>query len=197
MTRSGKSRIMVLGGLGIIVILLLWGIIAGLPGSTDGGQEADRVTLRSRIKDSFTLDDMIRSMERENTGRSSLSPGYAESFSTVAEAPADTAGSGDEIRRIRELIRRNEQELGAGNVTVPPAPAPAAVKEDRQGQAGKTEAREPEADSVAEPPARRGFNSVRLVRQDEKNVVRAFVHSTQTVMVGSTLKMQQIGRAHV
>lgn len=134
MTRSGKSRIMVLGGLGIIVILLLWGIIAGLPGSTDGGQEADRVTLRSRIKDSFTLDDMIRSMERENTGRSSLSPGYAESFSTVAEAPADTAGSGDEIRRIRELIRRNEQELGAGNVTVPPAPAPAAVKEDRQGR---------------------------------------------------------------
>lgn len=149
---------MVLGALGIIVFLLLWGIIAGLPGSTDGGQEADRVTLRSRIKDSFTLDDMIRSMERENTGRSSLSPGYAESFGTVAEAAADTAGSGDEIRRIRELIRRNEQELGAGNVTVPPAPA--AVKEDSPEQAGKTEAevREPEADSVAEPPARRGFN---------------------------------------
>lgn len=182
---------MVLGALGIIVFLLLWGIIAGLPGSTDGGQEADRVTLRSRIKDSFTLDDMIRSMERENTGRSSLSPGYAESFGTVADtAAADTAGSGDEIRRIKELIRRNEQELGAGNVTVPPAPA--AVKEDSPEQAGKTEAevREPEADSVAEPPARRGFNSVRLVRQDEKNVVRAFVHSTQTVMVGSTLKMQ-------
>ena len=35
----------------------------------------------------------------------------------------------------------------------------------------------------------RGFNSVRLVRQDER-VIRAFVHSTQTVMVGATLKMQ-------
>ena len=28
------------------------------------------------------------------------------------------------------------------------------------------------------------------VRQDERNVIRAFVHSTQTVMVGATLKMQ-------
>ena len=31
---------------------------------------------------------------------------------------------------------------------------------------------------------------MRLVRQDERNVIRAFVHSTQTVMVGATLKMQ-------
>ena len=45
-------------------------------------------------------------------------------------------------------------------------------------------------DSVPRAPARRGFNTVRLVRQEERNVIKAFVHSTQTVMVGSTLKMQ-------
>ena len=46
------------------------------------------------------------------------------------------------------------------------------------------------SESAPEAKPRRSFNSVRLVRQDEKNVIRAFVHSTQTVMTGSTLKMQ-------
>ena len=40
------------------------------------------------------------------------------------------------------------------------------------------------------PPVRRTFNSIRLIKEDEKNAIKAFVHSTQTVMVGSTLKMQ-------
>ena len=52
---------------------------------------------------------------------------------------------------------------------------------------------QPAADSVPvqpEPPKRRGFNNIRLVKEEERNVIRAFVHSTQTVTVGSTLKMQ-------
>ena len=62
-------------------------------------------------------------------------------------------------------------------------------KETTDGEEEKPGKTEPE-DTVPEETPRRGFNSVRLVRQDERNVIRAFVHSTQTVMVGATLKMQ-------
>ena len=69
------------------------------------------------------------------------------------------------------------------------APSAFREKEATDGEEEKPGKTEPE-DTVPEETPRRGFNSVRLVRQDERNVIRAFVHSTQTVMVGATLKMQ-------
>ncbi|MCS2834819.1 hypothetical protein NXV68_07415 [Bacteroides fragilis] len=70
--------------------------------------------LRTRIKDSFTLDDMLQKVGKENTSKSASLP----EFDRVTEEPADTAGNEREIRRIQELIRDNERELGAG-ITVP------------------------------------------------------------------------------
>ena len=64
-------------------------------------------------------------------------------------------------------------------------PVPEKKKEEK-----KEELHTDTLESAPEAKPRRSFNSVRLVRQDEKNVIRAFVHSTQTVMTGSTLKMQ-------
>ena len=114
MTRDGKSRIAILAGLGIVVVLLVWAFIASLSGSGSKEPETGEVILRTRIKDSFTLDDMLQKVEKENTSKSaSLSD-----FDPVTEEPADTAGNEREIRRIQELIRDNERELGAG-ITVP------------------------------------------------------------------------------
>ncbi|MCS2225461.1 hypothetical protein NXX50_03125 [Bacteroides fragilis] len=70
--------------------------------------------LRTRIKDSFTLDDMLQKVGKENTSKSASLP----EFDRVTEEPADTAGNEREIRRIQELIRDNERKLGAG-ITVP------------------------------------------------------------------------------
>ncbi|EYB11334.1 conjugative transposon TraM protein [Bacteroides fragilis str. 3783N1-6] len=133
---------------------------------------------------------MLQKVEKENTSKSaSLSD-----FDPVTEEPADTAGNEREIRRIQELIRDNERELGAG-ITVPvQQPISSRGKENTGLQEKKEEEVQPKhrkaVDSVPQVPARRGFNTVRLVRQEERNVIKAFVHSTQTVMVGSTLKMQ-------
>lgn len=190
MTRDGKSRIAILAGLGIVVVLLVWAFIASLSGSGSKEPETGEVILRTRIKDSFTLDDMLQKVEKENTSKSaSLSD-----FDPVTEEPADTAGNEREIRRIQELIRDNERELGAG-ITVPvQQPISSRGKENTGLQEKKEEEVQPKhrkaVDSVPQVPARRGFNTVRLVRQEERNVIKAFVHSTQTVMVGSTLKMQ-------
>ena len=46
---------MALGGIGAVIILLVWGIIATLPKKEDGRE--GEVRLRSEIKDNFTLKD--------------------------------------------------------------------------------------------------------------------------------------------
>lgn len=105
MTRDGKSRIAILAGLGIVVVLLVWAFIASLPASGSKEPETGEVILRTRIKDSFTLDDMLQKVGKENTSKSASLSG----FDPVTEEPADTAGNEREIRRIQELIRDNER----------------------------------------------------------------------------------------
>ena len=178
---------MALGGIGAVIILLVWGIIATLPKKEDGREE--EVRLRSEIKDNFTLKDMLGSVEKEmENRRENRMPGGGN---YGMDEPEDTVSPESEIQRIRELIRRNEQTLGSGPLSGTEQPAPSAFreKETTDGEEEKPRKTEPE-DTVPEETPRRGFNSVRLVRQDERNVIRAFVHSTQTVMVGATLKMQ-------
>ena len=187
MTKTERSRIVALGGIGAVIILLVWGIIATLPKKEDGRE--GEVRLRSEIKDNFTLKDMLRSVEKEmENRRENPMPGGGN---YGMDEPEDTVSPESEIQRIRELIRRNEQTLGSGPLSGTEQPAPSAFreKETTDGEEEKPGKTEPE-DTVPEETPRRGFNSVRLVRQDERNVIRAFVHSTQTVMVGATLKMQ-------
>ena len=187
MTKTERSRIVALGGIGAVIILLVWGIIATLPKKEDGREE--EVRLRSETKDNFTLKDMLGSVEKEmENRRENRMPGGGN---YGMDEPEDTVSPESEIQRIRELIRRNEQTLGSGPLSGTEQPTPSAFreKEATDGEEEKPGKTEPE-DTVPEETPRRGFNSVRLVRQDERNVIRAFVHSTQTVMVGATLKMQ-------
>ena len=187
MTKTERSRIVALGGIGAVIILLVWGIIATLPKKEDGRE--GEVRLRSEIKDNFTLQDMLRSVEKEmENRRENPMPGGGN---YGMDEPEDTVSPESEIQRIRELIRHNEQTLGSGPLsgTEQPVPSPFREKEATDDEEEKPRKTEPE-DTVPEETPRRGFNSVRLVRQDERNVIRAFVHSTQTVMVGATLKMQ-------
>ena len=61
MTKGEKGRIVTLASIGILAALLVWMIIATLP-----EKEPDTgVVLRSTIKDSYTLDDMLKSVRKE------------------------------------------------------------------------------------------------------------------------------------
>lgn len=158
---------MALGGIGAVIILLVWGIIATLPKKEDGREE--EVRLRSEIKDNFTLKDMLGSVEKEmENRRENRMPGGGN---YGMDEPEDTVSPESEIQRIRELIRRNEQTLGSGPLSGTEQPAPSAFreKETTDGEEEKPGKTEPE-DTVPEETPRRGFNSVRLVRQDERNV---------------------------
>lgn len=191
MTQSEKSRIIILGGAGILTALLVWGIIASLPAGQDKGEETEEVTLRGRIKESFTLEDMLKSVEKDNRGIVNPSTAY-EGMPGRTEPSGIDSENEEEIRRIRELIRQNEAEITGGGAAVTGGMQPSFPGKENTPvpEKKKEELHTDTLESVPEAKPRRSFNSVRLVRQDEKNVIRAFVHSTQTVMVGSTLKMQ-------
>ena len=160
---------MALGGIGAVIILLVWGIIATLPKKEDGRE--GEVRLRSEIKDNFTLKDMLGSVEKEMENRRETPMPGGGNYGM--DEPEDTVSPESEIQRIRELIRRNEQTLGSAPLsgTEQPAPSPFREKEETDGEEEKPGKTEPE-DTVPEETPRRGFNSVRLVRQDERNVIR-------------------------
>ena len=90
---------MALGGIGAVIILLVWGIIATLPKKEDGREE--EVRLRSEIKDNFTLKDMLGSVEKEmENRRENRMPGGGN---YGMDEPEDTVSPESEIQRIREL----------------------------------------------------------------------------------------------
>ena len=154
------DRIVALGGIGAVIILLVWGIIATLPKKEDGREE--EVRLRSEIKDNFTLKDMLGSVEKEmENRRENRMPGGGN---YGMDEPEDTVSPESEIQRIRELIRRNEQTLGSGPLSGTEQPAPSAFreKETTDGEEEKPRKTEPE-DTVPEETPRRGFNAVSQV----------------------------------
>lgn len=97
---------MALGGTGAVIILLVWGIIATLPKKEDGRE--GEVRLRSEIKDNFTLKDMLGSVEKEMENRRETPMPGGGNYGM--DEPEDTVSPESEIQRIRELIRRNEQD---------------------------------------------------------------------------------------
>ena len=111
MTRGEKGRIVTLASIGILVALLVWMIIATLP-----GKEPDTgVVLRSTIKDSYTLDDMLKSVRKEMPAVPSPTEG------NPGTSEADSADI-SELRRLQEIIQMNEGELETGTDIQPPVP---------------------------------------------------------------------------
>lgn len=168
-----RTKFTIIGIIGVVVIGLLYLIYLTLP--RDEKSKGDEVKLRSDIKSGYTVDEMIKEVKK-NTRRNQYE-----------ETKPDTSNEED-LQRIQELIKQNE-----GAFQEPP------VQPQRALTVAKPEIKDKEllqidTTSIAKTkpaqPARRTFNSTRLIKEDETNAIKAFVHSTQTVMVGSTLKMQ-------
>lgn len=168
-----RTKFTIIGIIGVVVIGLLYLIYLTLP--RDEKSKGDEVKLRSEIKSGYTVDEMINEVKK-NSRRNQYE-----------ETKPDTSNEED-LQRIQELIKQNE-----GAFQEPP------VQPQRAVTVAKPEIKDKEllqidttslAKTKPAKPARRTFNSIRLIKEDETNAIKAFVHSTQTVMVGSTLKMQ-------
>lgn len=165
-----RTKMTIIGIAGTVICLLLYVLFASLP----EGNQTEEISLRGDQKEGYTIDDMINNVKGDNSAAQRRIP------MPNPEAPEED----EDLERIKQLIRENGEDFE----DTPPAPAPAPKPRKKK----KPEQAEEDTDSVVavKTPARRGFNSIKLVKEDEGNAIKAFVHSTQTVMVGATLKMQ-------
>ncbi len=131
------------------------------------------ISLRSDIQYGYSLDDMINSVRKDN------------SLVKSSQQPSTQVEDEENLKRIQELIQQNEQVVQESK----PVPA---ISHNVPKPEKKRAARDTAKIVENKQPVttRRTFNSIRLVKDEESNAIKAFVHSTQTVMVGSTLKMQ-------
>lgn len=164
----------IIGIAGTVICLLLYVLFASLP----EGNQTEEISLRGDQKEGYTIDDMINNVKGDNSAAQRRMP------MPNPEAPEED----EDLERIKQLIRENGEDFE----DTPPAPAPAPAPAPKPRKKKKPEQAEEDTDSAVavKAPARRGFNSIKLVKEDEGNAIKAFVHSTQTVMVGATLKMQ-------
>lgn len=164
-----RTKMTIIGIAGTVILLLLYLLFSSLP----EGESAEEISLRGDQKEGYTIDDMINNVKGDNSAAQQRMP------MPNPEAPEED----EDLERIRQLIRENGEDFE----DTPPAPAPAPKQKKK-----KVEKTEEDTVSAApvKVPARRGFNSIKLVKEDEGNAIKAFVHSTQTVMAGATLKMQ-------
>lgn len=166
-----RTKVIVISVAGIIISSLMYIIYITLPKEhNDSGND---ISLRSDIQSGYSLDDMINSVRKDNSlVKSSLQP------STQVEDE-------ENLKRIQELIQQNEQVVQESKPV--PAISHNVTKPEKKRAARDTAKIVENKQPVT---TRRTFNSIRLVKESESNAIKAFVHSTQTVMVGSTLKMQ-------
>lgn len=193
-----KIKIIVLSIAGIIILFLLYLIMFSM--DTDKSQIGKEIKLRSDIKEGYSMEEMLSSVPG-NTRRNDYIPYNPNSGNQGDSNQGVDAANDAELKRIQAIIQENEQNViqtvsnnsylsdistsSVGGV-VPKNKKENTVKQDTVSDSTiEIEAVEPEVSKK-----RRNFNSTRLIKEDETNAIRAFVHSTQTVMVGSTLKMQ-------
>ncbi len=161
-----RTKFVVLGIAGVVILGLFTFILMLLPKE----EKATEVVLRQDLQDDYTVSDsiVVPSLERE----------------VERNDPQDDL----ELERLQKLIKENEGSFQPVKEVTP--------DRERNATNHKVISKRPvkkvvkSEDTISASPKRRGFNSIKLIKEDSSNAIRAFVHSTQTVMVGSTLKMQ-------
>ena len=206
-----KKRIYFLGGLVLTTAIMLLFI------TRNSSKEIPRqeVNLRAATQD-VSLEDMIKTVNnRDRPSNDALPAGINSDQYPRYTSQTDNP---EAISRIQNLIRQNDETLSSGlqdienerqgiythvddrdaYSTVSHTVSPSAVRPISQVVESKP-AEDAEVEvpiTEPEPKKRTPFNSVSLSARDNKNAIKAYVHSEQTVMVGSTLKMRLGEDAH-
>lgn len=162
------------------------------------------VPLRADIGD-VSLSDMIQSVEnRKGTSNVNTSSGLAyNNASSLSVEPTDDP---EAVARVQALIRANKENLSSGlqnieaerNGNTSPISSDngtASMNKHRQHYLKETtnreEVKEPDSISMQAVPVKSSpFHTIALTNMTNRNTIKAYVHSEQVVMAGSTLKMR-------
>lgn len=206
MIESKKKRVYLMVFLLLIAGVLILLTILDSPASDPQSRD---VSLRANTND-ISLEDMMANNENKRvtyeSGAESAVPGSTDS------QPGDGLDDSENIARVQALIRENEKSISSGIVDIENERRGVTLTNEEilgsddvsrrqpdQPKAStplpsKKEVKELKADTVppplTKPKKRSAFNSISFGRESSTNAVKAYVHSEQTVMAGSTLKMR-------
>lgn len=202
---KNKKKLLLLSGLLALSALLF--LFAFNRFSPDDPEYQD-VTLRAETKD-LSISDIINSAaNKKKQVNEDVAPGFINNSSSSASLtqPDDP----EAVARVQALLRANEENLSSGLQDIenerqgitPSADITENVSSGTKGKSrngtGKKTDRENEAgkvDSVAAEPLPKPvkaspFHTIALTNSTNRNAIKAYVHSEQVVMAGSTLKMR-------
>lgn len=203
---SRKRKALIMGGVLLVSAALLTYTFYQTDNTTKEASVSE-VSLRANTDD-ISVDDILKNQENKKTVSADASADYAP-------GPSGDPVNGDDpaaVARVQALIRANEDNLSAGMQEVANerqgiaslssgtdiennSHASSSAGSSRPVRPKKKESSRQDTISRAEvvqskPEKRSAFNSISLSSSADKNAIKAYVHSEQTVMAGSTLKMR-------
>lgn len=176
-----KTQVIIVSVFGLLVLLVIWTI------SAMKGKEENQNTVRlSTDNKDVTITDVKAQLERTPLRKQAEGQG--------GDNPVD-------IERMRQLIINSEmppeEEYGrkadtASYILPTQENLDSITRELRKKKKRKQEKKkvEKKEETKEAPEARTRFNTVALHKSSRRNAIRAYVHSDQVVMAGSTLKMR-------
>lgn len=176
-----KTQVIIVSVFGLLVLLVIW-IISAMKGKEEN---QNTVRLSTDNKD-VTITDVKAQLERTPLRKQAEGQG--------GDNPVD-------IERMRQLIINSEmppeEEYGrkadtASYILPTQENLDSITRELRKKKKRKQEKKkvEKKEETKEAPEARTRFNTVALHKSSRRNAIRAYVHSDQVVMAGSTLKMR-------
>ena len=197
----------VMGGMLLVAALLFLSMFMDM--SAPQEMEKQTISLRAEAED-LSIDDMINTSDkRKSPSNDVVAPGFAGNVGEYASSSVSTYREDDPeaIARIQAAIRENEENLSAGlrNIeaerkgqALSGQPSARSDEHDRDGrfqkdgmeELEKSDTENDEEMPVAGPEKASPFHSIRLTSSSNRNAIKAYVHSEQVVMAGSTLKMR-------
>lgn len=197
----------VMGGMLLVAALLFLSMFMDM--SAPQEMERQTISLRAEAED-LSIDDMINTSDkRKSPSNDVVAPGFAGNVGEYASSSVSTYREDDPeaIARIQAAIRENEENLSAGlrNIEAerkgqalsgqPSARSDEYARDDRFQKDGMEELEKSDTENdeempVAGPEKASPFHSIRLTSSSNRNAIKAYVHSEQVVMAGSTLKMR-------
>lgn len=208
----------VMGGMLLVAALLFLSMFMDM--SAPQEMERQTISLRAEAEDLSIDDMINTSDKRKSPSNDVVAPGFAGNVGEYASSSVSTYREDDPeaIARIQAAIRENEENLSAGlrNIeaerkgqALSGLPSARSDEHDRDGrfqkdgieglkkdrriemeELEKSDAENDEEMPVAGPEKASPFHSIRLTSSSNRNAIKAYVHSEQVVMAGSTLKMR-------
>lgn len=205
-----RKKLFIMGGALFVSGLLFIFMFSNLSESVPE-QQSQEISLRADVND-VSLSDMISSVEKRRTPIEENAP---QGMIYTGNPYMGSAGDDDPeaVARVQALIRANERNLSSGlqeiederqgnvdesvvlqntNSRYIPKDIERKGRRETSREEDADESEPNETDSVEniEPAKPSPFHTLSLKSAANKNAIKAYVHSEQVVMAGSTLKMR-------